>query len=244
MNFKSLLLNKIIFDIDRIPCSCTSLKKITAKRRKLAKTFAGFHRDAINDKKLKPFNAWSHSSLSKIYACVNVAFRVRHIQRIFTHIFLTEEDDNESGKNLSWKVNWRCFQVHCSYSMSFNLSNVGEFFQELNSKGLFLCYEKHTTSLSCVHALHKTWNKAVTARHGGAACDSIKMYKKAWFACIVVVLLTAYINTFLTFAFPFSIWALSTLIHRSTRSHTTTGISMRFRQYTRSRYKTVEMLVT
>ena len=102
------------------------LSKITAKGRKLAKTFAGFHRDAINVKKLKPFNAWSHSSLSKIYACV--AFRVRHIRRIFTHIFVTEEDDDESGKNVSWKVNWRCFQVHCSYSMSFNLSNVGEVF--------------------------------------------------------------------------------------------------------------------
>ena len=100
--------------------------KITAKRRKLAKTFAGFHRDAINDKKLKPFNAWSHSSLSKIYACVNVAFRVRHIRRIFTHIFLTEEGDDESGKSLSWKVNSCCFQVHCSYSMLFNLPNVGE----------------------------------------------------------------------------------------------------------------------
>ena len=64
-------------------------------------TFAGFHRDAINDKKLKLFNAWSHSSLSKIYACLNVAFRVRHIRRFFTHIFLTEEDDDESDKSLS-----------------------------------------------------------------------------------------------------------------------------------------------
>ena len=102
--------------------------KITAKRRKLVKTFAGFHRDAINDKKLKPFNAWSHSSLSKIYACLNVAFRERHIRRFFTHIFLTEEDDDESDKSLSWKVNSCFFLVHCSYSMSFNLSNVGEVF--------------------------------------------------------------------------------------------------------------------
>ena len=102
------------------------LSKITAKRRKLAKPFAGFHREAITDKKLKPFNAWSHSSLSKIYACVNAAFRVRHIRRIFTHIFL--KDDDESGKSLSWKVNSCFFQVHCSYSMSFNLSNVGEVF--------------------------------------------------------------------------------------------------------------------
>ena len=48
-------------------------------------------------------------------------------------------------------------------------------FLEFNSKRLFLCYEKSTTSLSCVYALHKTWNKAVTARRSGAACDSIKM---------------------------------------------------------------------
>ena len=116
--------------------------KITAKRRKLAKTFAGFHRDAINDKKLKPFNAWSHSSLSKIYACVNVAFRVRHIRRIFTHIFLTEEGDDESGKSLSWKVNSCCFQVHCSYSMSFNLSNVGEVFWSWILKDCF-CVTKN-----------------------------------------------------------------------------------------------------
>ena len=59
----------------------------------------------------------------------------------------------------------------------------------LNSKGLFQCYEKHTTSLSCVHALHKAWNKAVAARRSGAASDGIKIYKKVWFGCIVVVLL-------------------------------------------------------
>lgn len=34
-----------------------------------------------------------------IYACT--AFRVRHIRSIFTHIFLTEEADDESGENLS-----------------------------------------------------------------------------------------------------------------------------------------------
>ena len=32
--------------------------------------------------------------------------------------------------------NWRCFKLHHSYCNSFNLSNVGIFFQELNSKGL------------------------------------------------------------------------------------------------------------
>ena len=89
--------------------------------------------------------------------------------------------------SLEIKVNWRCFQVHVVQFVKCRWS-----FLELNSKGLFQCYEKQTTSSSCVHALNKRWNKAVTARRSGAACDSIKMYKKAWFACIVVVLLTAY----------------------------------------------------
>ena len=107
-------------------------------------------------------------------------------------------------------------------------------FLELNSKGLFLCYEKHTTSLSCVHALHKTWNKAVTARRSGAACDSIKMYKKS----VIRVHSCCFANGLIPFWHSHCrslIWALSTLIHRSTRVHTTTGISMRFRQYARSR---------
>ena len=32
--------------------------------------------------------------------------------------------------------NWRCFKLHHSYCNSFNLSNIGIFFRELNSKGL------------------------------------------------------------------------------------------------------------
>ena len=64
---------------------------------------------------------------------------------------------------------------------------------------------------------------------------------KAWFACIVVVLLMPI--AFLTFLLPFPIWALSTLIHRSIRVHIT-GVSMRFRLSTQKRSKTVKLLVT
>ena len=41
---------KIIFDIDRVPCSCTSLKDHGKTAQIGRKTFVGFHRDAINDK--------------------------------------------------------------------------------------------------------------------------------------------------------------------------------------------------
>ena len=92
-------------------------------------------------------------------------------------------------------------------------------FLELNSKGLFLCYEKQTTLFSCVHALHKTWNKAVTARRSGAACDSIKMYKKSVIRVHSCCITNGLIPFCLFLPFFFSrccslIWALSTLIHR------------------------------
>ena len=32
----------------------------------------------------------------------------------------------------------RCFEIHDSSFMSFNLSNIGEFFLELISKGMYL----------------------------------------------------------------------------------------------------------
>ena len=35
-------------------------------------------------------------------------------------------------------MNSRCFEIHHSSSMSFNLSNIGEFFLELVSKGMYL----------------------------------------------------------------------------------------------------------
>ena len=38
--------------------------------------------------------------------------------------------------------NWRCLKLHHSYCNSFNLSNVGILFQELNSKGLYLSQQK------------------------------------------------------------------------------------------------------
>ena len=40
------------------------------------------------------------------------------------------------------KVNSRCFKLLRSYSISFNLTNNGEFFLVLNSEGLYLNSEK------------------------------------------------------------------------------------------------------
>ena len=40
--------------------------------------------------------------------------------------------------NVTRNVNQHCFKLHRSYCNSFNLSNVGDFFQEFNSEGLYL----------------------------------------------------------------------------------------------------------
>ena len=36
-------------------------------------------------------------------------------------------DEDDAGENFPWKVNLRCFKIHGSYSMSFNLSNICDF---------------------------------------------------------------------------------------------------------------------
>ena len=58
-------------------------------------------------------------------------------------------------QNLTEKVNLRCFKLHHSHSNSFNLSN--DFFQVLNSKGLYLSSQKEKGNglLPYVHIHHK-----------------------------------------------------------------------------------------
>ena len=48
------------------------------------------------------------------------------------------KSSNDGGENVSKKVNSSCFKVFCPYSISFCLSNIGEFLLELNSEGLHL----------------------------------------------------------------------------------------------------------
>ena len=50
---------------------------------------------------------------------------------------------SKSGsENLTQKQDSRCFKFHRSYFNSSSLSQVGEFFEELNSKGLYLIPQK------------------------------------------------------------------------------------------------------
>ena len=109
----------------------------------------------------------------------------------FTHIFLTEEGDDESGKSLSWKVNSCCFQVHCSYSMLFNLPNVDEVFWSWTLKDCF-CVTKNIQH-RCLVFMLSTRREIWQLRHVVAVLHvtASKCTKKAWFACIVVLLLTA-----------------------------------------------------
>ena len=46
-------------------------------------------------------------------------------------------NDGVSYENVTEKVNSRCLKLYCVSSMSFDSSNAGKFFSELNSKGLY-----------------------------------------------------------------------------------------------------------
>ena len=48
------------------------------------------------------------------------------------------------------KVNSRCLKLHRAYSISFNSSNVGKLFLELNSKGLYQSSRKEKASCCLV----------------------------------------------------------------------------------------------
>ena len=62
---------------------------------------------------------------------------------------LTNEDDN-GGENFTQKQDSHCFKFHRSYSKSSSLSQVGDFFQELNSKGQYLT---STKKIDCEQSL-------------------------------------------------------------------------------------------
>ena len=66
-------------------------------------------------------------------------------------------DDNNSSKKVAQKVDLGCFKLHRYYSHSFILSNVGNFFQELISKGMYLssqnCFPVFVSSLK--HEIRK-----------------------------------------------------------------------------------------
>ena len=51
-------------------------------------------------------------------------------------------NDGNSYENVTEKANSRCLKLYRVYSISFNSSNAGKFFSELNSKGFYQSSEK------------------------------------------------------------------------------------------------------
>ena len=80
------------------------------------------------------------------------------IQRHSCLIIRELEQWRQQRQDVTQKVNLRCFKlVHRPYSNSFNLSIVGDCFQELKSKGLFLSSqkEKENRCLVFTYVFHK-----------------------------------------------------------------------------------------
>ena len=148
LNIKSLLFDKIIFDIDRIPCSCTSLNDHgeTANRLKLLLAFT------VGQSMKKNWNHSMHEDL-----CLCGFSSATHSENFYPYLL------NGRGRWRKWQKPLLKSEL-ALFPSSLLLFQVVQFvkcwwsFLELDSKGLFLCYEKYTISLSGVHAFHKTWN--------------------------------------------------------------------------------------
>ena len=81
------------------------------------------------------------------------------------------------------KVNSRCFELlKRAYSISFNSSNVGNFFWSWK--------DCHQSLLSCVQVLHETWNKAFSRRT--RAVTAMKCSNKARSTCRLVLPIQTY----------------------------------------------------
>ena len=157
----------------------------------------------------------------------------------FTLTFLTDDDgDDERWRKSLLKSEFMLFPSSLLLFLVVQLIKCKWIFLELNPKGLCLC-KKNWNRKSF------SWLKSSTRREIRQFLVVVvllrhKKVQKAWFACIVVVLIMQI--AFLTFLLPLPIWALSTLIHRSIRVHIT-GVLMRFRLSRHYRSKTVELLI-
>ena len=80
-------------------------------------------------------------------------------------------NDSDGYENVTWKVKPCCFKLYRAYSISFNSSNVGNFFLELNSRRLYQSSGKEKESCRLVftsstkreimhfHVLDVQWRK-------------------------------------------------------------------------------------
>ena len=73
---------------------------------------------------------------------------IRHVAMVANVL-----DDKKRKRHL--KVNSRCFKLHRSYLISFNLSNDGEIFWVKSEKTVCKFRKRKTKFLCCAHQLHK-----------------------------------------------------------------------------------------
>ena len=87
--------------------------------------------------------------------------------------------NHESSDSERWlkNANSRCFKLHFSYSISFNMSNVDEFFWTWFWRTVFNLRKRKRKLSSCVYVLHKTWNGGISTLH--SRNNGKQMYKQS-----------------------------------------------------------------
>ena len=96
---------------------------------------------------------------------------------LFDHLSIEGLSNNggNGSENVTQKVNLSCFKLYRSYSISFNLSNVVDFFlQELISEGLYLSSQKEKGS-SCL-VITSSIKREIRKFHAVDGSDDHEMY--------------------------------------------------------------------
>ena len=115
--------------------------------------------------------------------------QLRHVAMVAKFL-----DDNKPKIHL--KVNSHCFKLHRSFSISFNLSNVGEIFWIESERAICEIRKRKRNFLCCVHLLRKVGacrSRATTAKKCAKKSDArakllFYCYKFiAFFAVLVAV---------------------------------------------------------
>ena len=87
---------------------------------------------------------------------------------------LSNDDDDDSAKNVTKKMNLRSFKLSQVYMDPLNMPSAGDFSWSWILKILFKFKNRKENSSSYVHVLHKTSNQEVSRR--SRAMDVKEMY--------------------------------------------------------------------
>ena len=96
-------------------------------------------------------------------------------EKLLRHVAVVEKFLDDNKPKIHLKVNSHCFKLHRSFSISFNLSNVGEIFWIESERAICEIRKRKRNFLCCVHLLRKVGacrSRATTAKKCAKKSDA------------------------------------------------------------------------